>query len=101
LIKNKKGYIYVIRLTDIQDKKNIFYFNPDLLAEIEKQMLEKSGSKQSELVIFIDKTHLIFNKASKTLLQQIKAVVKLIRSKGIKIYFIPHNPMHVFSSVLR
>jgi hypothetical protein len=45
--------------------------------------------------LFIDEAHLIFNEASKTLLDQIESKVKLIWSKGIGIYFIPQNPMDV------
>jgi hypothetical protein len=63
-------------------------------------MPEKGDSDQPELVIFIDEAHLIFNEASKTLLEQIETIVKLIRSKGIGIYFITQNPMDIPSGVL-
>lgn len=53
-----------------------------------------------ELVIFIDEAHLIFDQASKALLDQIETIVKLIRSKGIGVYFITQNPMDVPSDVL-
>jgi DNA helicase HerA-like ATPase len=52
------------------------------------------------LIIFIDEAHLIFKEASKALLEQIETIVKLIRSKGIGIYFITQNPMDVPSGVL-
>ncbi|HKO77293.1 MAG TPA: helicase HerA-like domain-containing protein, partial [Flavobacterium sp.] len=55
---------------------------------------------QPELVIFIDEAHLIFNEASKALLEQIETIVKLIRSKGIGVYFITQNPMDIPSGVL-
>jgi hypothetical protein len=71
-----------------------------LLAEIYQQMPEKGDLDQPELVIFIDEAHLIFNEASKTLLEQIETIVKLIRSKGIGIYFITQNPMDIPSGVL-
>jgi DNA helicase HerA-like ATPase len=99
--ENGKGYINIIRLTDIQDKPKLFStFMLSLLAEIYQQMPEKGDSEQPELVIFIDEAHLIFNEASKALLDQIEMIVKLIRSKGIGIYFVTQNPMDVPSGVL-
>lgn len=99
--ENGKGYINIIRLTDIQDKPKLFStFMLSLLAEIYQQMPEKGDSEQPELVIFIDEAHLIFSEASKALLDQIEMIVKLIRSKGIGIYFVTQNPMDVPSGVL-
>jgi DNA helicase HerA-like ATPase len=99
--ENGKGYINIIRLTDIQDKPKLFStFMLSMLAEIYQQMPEKGDSDQPELVVFIDEAHLIFNEASKALLEQIETIVKLIRSKGIGIYFITQNPMDVPSGVL-
>lgn len=99
--KNGHGYINVIRLTDIQDRPKLFStFMLSLLAEIYNTMPEKGDSDQPELVIFIDEAHLIFDKASSALLEQIEAIIKLIRSKGIGVFFITQNPMDVPSSVL-
>ena len=99
--ENGKGYVNIIRLTDIQDKPKLFStFMLSLLAEIYQQMPEKGDVDQPELIIFIDEAHLIFNEASKTLLEQIETIVKLIRSKGIGIYFITQNPMDIPSGVL-
>lgn len=96
-----KGYVNIIRLTDIQDKPKLFStFMLSLLAEIYQQMPEQGDSGRPELVLFIDEAHLIFNEASKTLLDQIESIVKLIRSKGIGIYFITQNPMDVPSGIL-
>jgi DNA helicase HerA-like ATPase len=95
------GYINIIRLTDIQDKPKLFStFMLSLLAEVYNTMPELGDPPKPELVIFIDEAHLIFNQASKTLLEQIETIVKLIRSKGIGVYFITQNPMDVPSSVL-
>jgi pseudouridine-5'-phosphate glycosidase len=55
-------------------------------------MPEKGDADQPELVLFIDEAHLIFSEASKTLLDQIETIVKLIRSKGIGVYFITQTP---------
>lgn len=99
--ENGKGYINIIRLTDIQDKPKLFStFMLSLLAEIYQQMPEKGDSEQPELVIFIDEAHLIFSEASKALLEQIETIVKLIRSKGIGVYFVTQNPMDVPSGIL-
>jgi uncharacterized protein len=99
--ENGNGYINIIRLTDIQDKPKLFStFMLSLLAEIYQQMPEKGDAEQPELIIFIDEAHLIFNEASKTLLNQIETIIKLIRSKGIGVYFVTQNPMDVPASVL-
>ncbi|MDI9256608.1 helicase HerA-like domain-containing protein [Flavobacterium sedimenticola] len=99
--ENGKGYVNILRLTDIQDKPKLFStFMLSLLAEIYQQMPEKGDVEQPELVIFIDEAHLIFNEASKALLDQIETIIKLIRSKGIGVYFITQNPMDVPASVL-
>ena len=96
-----QGYVNVLRLTDIQDKPKLFStFMLSLLAEIYEQMPEKGDAEQPELVIFIDEAHLIFQEASKALLNQIESIVKLIRSKGVGIFFITQNPMDVPSGIL-
>ncbi len=98
---NGNGYINIIRLTDIQDKPKLFStFMLSLLAEVYHTMPERGDQPKPELVIFIDEAHLIFSQASKTLLDQIETIVKLIRSKGVGVYFITQNPMDVPSSVL-
>jgi DNA helicase HerA-like ATPase len=99
--KNGNGYINIIRLTDIQDKPKLFStFMLSLLAEVYTQMPEKGDVEKPELVIFIDEAHLIFNQASKALLDQIENIVKLIRSKGIGVFFVTQNPMDIPNGVL-
>ena len=99
--KNGNGYISIIRLTDIQDKPKLFStFMLSLLAEIYGTMPEKGDVVKPELVIFIDEAHLIFNEASRALLDQIENIVKLIRSKGVGIYFVTQNPTDVPNGVL-
>lgn len=96
-----RGYINIIRLTDIQDRPKLFStFMLSLLAEIYNEMPEQGDAGRPELVIFIDEAHLIFNEASKALLNQIETIVKLIRSKGIGLYFITQNPTDVPAGVL-
>lgn len=99
--ENGKGYINILRLTDIQDKPKLFStFMLSLLAEIYQQMPEKGDADQPELVLFIDEAHLIFEEASKVLLDQIETIIKLIRSKGIGVYFVTQNPMDIPKGVL-
>ena len=99
--ENGKGYVNIIRLTDIQDKPKLFStFMLSLLAEIYQQMPEKGDVEQPELVLFIDEAHLIFNEASKVLLEQIETIIKLIRSKGVGVYFVTQNPMDIPKGVL-
>lgn len=99
--KNGNGYISIIRLTDIQDKPKLFStFMLSLLAEIYSQMPEKGDMDKPELVIFIDEAHLIFNQASKALLNQIENIVKLIRSKGVGVFFVTQNPTDIPNGVL-
>lgn len=101
LDQNGRGYVNILRLNDIQDKPKLFStFMLSLLAEIYQQMPEQGDSGQPELVIFIDEAHLIFKEASGVLMDQIETIVKLIRSKGIGVYFITQNPMDVPSGVL-
>lgn len=99
--ENGKAYVNILRLNDIQDKPKLFStFMLCLLAEVYNTMPEQGDSGQPELVIFIDEAHLIFKEASKALLDQIETIVKLIRSKGIGLYFITQNPTDVPDGVL-
>ena len=99
--RDGRGYINIIRLTDIQDKPKLFStFMLSLLAEIYETFPEKGDSDKPELIMFIDEAHLIFDQASKALLNQIESIVKLIRSKGIGIYFVTQNPTDVPEGVL-
>lgn len=99
--ENGRGVISVLRLTDIQDKPKLFStFMLQLLAEIYATLPEQGDSGRPELILFIDEAHLIFNEASKALLNQIESIVKLIRSKGVGVYFVTQNPKDVPSDVL-
>lgn len=99
--ENGRGYINIMRLTDIQDRPKLFStFMLSLLAEIYSTFPEQGDSDRPELIIFIDEAHLIFNEASKALLNQIESIVKLIRSKGVGLYFVTQNPTDVPEAVL-
>jgi DNA helicase HerA-like ATPase len=99
--ENGRGYINIIRLTDIQDRPKLFStFMLSLLAEIYSTFPEQGDSDRPELIFFIDEAHLIFKQASGALLDQIENIVKLIRSKGIGLYFVTQNPTDVPPAVL-
>ncbi|CAN5224799.1 DUF853 family protein [soil metagenome] len=96
-----KGYVNIIRLDDIQDRPKLFStFMLSLLAELYTTFPEKGDADKPELVIFIDEAHLIFKEASGALMDQIESIVKLIRSKGIGIYFVTQNPTDVPKEIL-
>lgn len=96
-----RGMISIVRVTDLQDRPKLFStFMLQLLAELYASSPEQGDADKPKLVLFIDEAHLIFNEASAALLNQIETIVKLIRSKGIGIYFCTQNPMDVPASVL-
>lgn len=99
--KDGKGVLNIIRLTDIQDRPKLFStFMMSLLAEVYDIFPEQGDSDRPELVIFIDEAHLLFNEASDALLDQIESIIKLIRSKGIGVYFVTQNPTDIPDEVL-
>jgi len=96
-----RGMISIVRVTDIQDRPKLFStFMLSLLAELYATLPEEGDMDKPKLVMFIDEAHLIFQEASDALLQQIETIIKLIRSKGVGIFFCTQNPMDVPPSVL-
>ncbi len=96
-----KAFINILRLTDIQDKPKLFStFMLCLLAEIYNKFPEIGDKGDPKLVIFIDEAHLIFKEASDALLQQLETIVKLIRSKGVGIYFCTQAPTDIPDIIL-
>ena len=96
-----RGMISILRVTDLQDKPKLFStFMLQMLAELYAICPEEGDLDKPKLVMFIDEAHLIFQEASPQLLQQIETIIKLIRSKGIGIFFCTQNPMDVPASVL-
>ena len=99
--KNGNGYINILRLTDIQGKPKLFStFMLCLLAEVYEKFPEEGDAEKPKLVIFIDEAHLIFEEATKALNDQIETIVKLIRSKGVGIFFCTQNPTDIPNDVL-
>ncbi|MBU2649332.1 MAG: DUF853 domain-containing protein [Bacteroidetes bacterium] len=99
--KEGNGYISIIRLVDMQDKPKMFTtFMLSLLAEVYEKFPERGDPLKPELVIFIDEAHLVFKNTSRVLIDQIETIIKLIRSKGVGIYFCTQNPTDVPDAVL-
>lgn len=99
--KEGRGMISILRLTDIQDKPKLFAsFMLQMMAEIYASFPEAGDVDKPKLCLFIDEAHLIFEDATDALLDQIETIIKLIRSKGVGIFFITQNPTDVPSSVL-
>ena len=96
-----RGIINVLRVSDLQDKPKLFStFMLQMLAELYAICPEEGDLEKPKLVMFIDEAHLVFKEANQALLQQIETVVKLIRSKGIGIFFVTQNPMDIPAGVL-
>ncbi len=96
-----RGIISILRVTDLQDRPKLFStFMLQMLAELYASCPEEGDLEKPKLVIFVDEAHLIFQEASDALMQQIETVIKLIRSKGIGIFFCTQNPMDVPAAVL-
>jgi hypothetical protein len=96
-----RGMINILRVTELQDRPKLFAtFMLQMLAELYATCPEAGDLDKPRLVMFIDEAHLIFQEASDALLQQIETIIKLIRSKGVGIFFCTQNPMDVPASVL-
>ncbi|MES2479283.1 MAG: helicase HerA-like domain-containing protein [Bacteroidota bacterium] len=96
-----RGMINILRVTELQDRPKLFTtFMLQMLAELYASCPESGDLDKPRLVMFIDEAHLIFQEASDALLQQIETIIKLIRSKGVGIFFCTQNPMDVPASVL-
>ncbi len=99
--ENGRGIISIVRLTDIQDRPKLFStFILQMLAEIYSSFPEEGDMDQPKLCIFIDEAHLVFQEATPALMQQLEAIIKLIRSKGVGIFFITQNPVDIPDSIL-
>ncbi|HRO46191.1 helicase HerA-like domain-containing protein [Agriterribacter sp.] len=96
-----RGIINILRVTDMQNRPKLFStFMLQLLAELYAVLPEAGDLDKPKLVLFIDEAHLVFQEATSALLQQIETIIKLIRSKGVGIFFCTQNPQDVPASVL-
>lgn len=96
-----RGMISIVRVTDLQDRPKLFStFMLQLLAELYATLPEAGDLDQPKLVMFIDEAHLIFSDANEVLVNQLETIIKLIRSKGVGIFFCTQNPMDIAPAVL-
>ncbi len=99
--ENGRGVMHIVRLTDIQDRPKLFStFMLQMLAEIYATFPEEGDLDYPKLCIFIDEAHLVFQEATPALMQQMEAIIKLIRSKGVGVFFITQNPVDIPQSIL-
>ncbi|HYW58690.1 MAG TPA: DUF853 domain-containing protein [Polaromonas sp.] len=71
-----------------------------MLSELFEQLPEIGDPDKPKLVFFFDEAHLLFNDAPKALIERIELVVRLVRSKGVGVYFVTQNPLDIPDSVL-
>lgn len=96
-----RGSVNILRLCDIQDKPRLFSsFMLCLLAEVYAKFPEVGDKGTPKLVIIIDEAHLVFREATKALMDQLETVIKLIRSKGVGIYFCTQVPSDIPEVIL-
>jgi len=96
-----KGIINILAADTLINKPRMYAnFLLWMLSELFEELPEVGDVEKPKMVFFFDEAHLLFNDAPKVLLEKIEQVVKLIRSKGVGIYFITQNPQDIPDSVL-
>jgi DNA helicase HerA-like ATPase len=96
-----RGVISSIELANLQDRPTLFStFLMWLLADLFHELPEVGDLAKPKLVFFFDEAHLLFNGASKAFLEAVTQTVRLVRSKGVGIFFVTQNPTDVPDSVL-
>ncbi|WON79490.1 DUF853 domain-containing protein [Acinetobacter sp. UGAL515B_02] len=95
------GYINLLTADQLMNSPKLYAtFLLWMLSELFEQLPEVGDADKPKLVFFFDEAHLLFDNASPALQQKIEQVVRLIRSKGVGIYFITQNPLDLPESVL-
>ena len=99
--ENGKGMINILDSSSLINNGRLYStFLLWLLSELFEMMPEVGDLEQPKMVFFFDEAHLLFNDAPKALLEKIEQVVKLIRSKGVGVYFCTQNPRDIPDGVL-
>jgi len=99
--RDGRGLVSVLELSDVQDKPALFStFMMWMLARLYHELPEVGDVEKPKLVFFFDEAHLLFDGASKAFLAQVQQVVRLIRSKGVGIFFVTQSPKDVPADVL-
>ncbi|MFL6246867.1 MAG: helicase HerA-like domain-containing protein [Thermoanaerobaculia bacterium] len=98
---NGKGVVNILSLSDVQDKPRLYStFLMWLLGQFYYRMPEVGDPDKPKLVFFFDEAHQLFSDASSALVEHIEQVARLIRSKGIGVFFITQTPKDVDEDVL-
>jgi len=101
LASDGRGLVTVLELADVQDKPALFStFLMWLLARLFAELPEVGDLPKPKLVFFFDEAHLLFRDASKAFLDQVGQVVRLIRSKGVGVFFVTQSPKDVPGEIL-
>ncbi|WP_327183884.1 helicase HerA-like domain-containing protein [Streptomyces sp. NBC_01334] len=96
-----RGVVSVLELPAVQEKPQLFStFLMWLLADLFRDLPEIGDADRPELVFFFDEAHLLFNDASKAFLDSVTQTVRLIRSKGVGVFFVTQTPKDVPGDVL-
>jgi DNA double-strand break repair helicase HerA and related ATPase len=96
-----RGVVSILELSDVMDQPRLFStFMLWMLARLYEHLPEVGDLPKPKLVFFFDEAHLLFNDASDALMEQIERTARLIRSKGVGVYFVTQAPTDVPSSVL-
>jgi DNA helicase HerA-like ATPase len=96
-----RGVVSLLELRDVMDRPRLFStFMLWMLAQLYAQLPEEGDLPKPKLAFFFDEAHLLFDDASDALMEQIELTARLIRSKGVGVYFVTQGPNDVPSSVL-
>jgi DNA helicase HerA-like ATPase len=96
-----QGIVSILELSDVMDQPRLFStFMLWMLAQLYEHLPEAGDLPKPKLVFFFDEAHLLFDDASEALMDQIERTARLIRSKGVGVYFVTHAPTDVPSPVL-
>ena len=96
-----KGVINILTADKLMNAPRLYAtFLLWMLSELFEQLPEVGDLDQPKLVFFFDEAHLLFNEAPKVLVERIELVVRLVRSKGVGVYFVTQNPLDIPDSVL-
>ena len=99
--RSGRGLVSILELQDVQDRPALFStFMLWMLSKLYHDLPEVGDLDKPKLVFFFDEAHLLFESASKAFLDQIEQVARLIRSKGVGIFFVTQNPKDVPSTIL-
>ena len=96
-----KGVVNILAADKLMNSPRLYAtFLLWMLSELFEQLPEIGDPEQPKLAFFFDEAHLLFNEAPKALVERIELVVRLVRSKGVGVYFVTQNPLDIPDSVL-